>query len=413
MAGSTRSFSSMVNEYLHYDLVKEELEEKSLLWSKIDKDLAAPDNVIVPFQSQQATSVRSGGLTPAADIAEAGYSRGVVTDFPQITGSMKFWERDLVDHKGQVKEKSFLGDFLPAQVDDLTDYMAAVLSHHAFNGDSIADTASAGDTSGNLTVTRVERMKLGQKITVNGVTGYVRQIDINNDEINVKTTKTGSTNCDFTGAASGSAIYLDGFQTKGFGNLRKVLLSAANGGEATYLGVSKLSSTLLQAVNMNGGGGGLAITAANILEKLFDARVRYNRLCKKGAADVVLSYKHLGSIMKVLNDTKSPYQQVPGSTDTKAYGFVEIELFGPKGKMKIVAMDELDDDIIMFIDWKSMKIHSQGGLKRHVDLDGNAFTTVRDDSGNDTFYYLVDWIFRGELVVSKPSNNLIIHSVSY
>ena len=405
-------FATMLNEYLHYSMLKERLEKINYLWQKVEHDTGWNEGTLpVPFQSTRGSSVRSGALVAQSDIGSNKYVRGSIGTPPEIWGAMVFHEHDIVSHNGKIKEKTFLGDLLPRQIEDFTDYFSEVLDHSALNADYLALAAAAGAADGTVKVDRVERFCLDQRLTIKATTGYISAIDINTDTITLVTARGGSTPVDLSGTginvAIGDKFYLHGFDTSSLSNLKNLLLSAANGGSTNIYGVSKLSSTFTQAVNIDGS----TITASNILEKIFDGFVRYKTLAKVGAAECIMSYKHMGSVMKKLEQDKGPHRMVRGSMKVSEYGFTTVEVMGPKGKLTLVALQSLDDDVIMFLDWKSMKIHSNGGIVKHKDLNGDEFFTVRDE--NDGYMYICDLVFRGDLVVNRPCRNAIIHTINY
>ena len=413
--GTTALFSSMLNDNLHYSLLKPELEEKSYLWKNVEhvEDWSNGD-LIVPFRASRASSVKAGGLTGTTDISSNKYTRGSISggdSRPEVWMSLIFWHKDILNHDGSVKEKSFLGSFLPDQMKDAMDMFTKTLNHNVLNAKALSQAAGGGQADGEIVVDRIERFEIGMKITfgTDGTAYYVTAVDINTSTITLSLTRGGAA-ADLTAEAAAvdnALIYQDGFRLNSLSNLKAILLSAANGGDANVYGVSKLLSPYTQAYNKSGSD----ITAANILEKLFDAYSTYRQLAKVGAAEVWLSFKHLGSVMKKLEDTKGAYKMVEGSMKVSQYGFTEIELFGPKGRLKIVAHQEMDDDVIFLIDLKSLKIHSNGGIQKHKDPEGKEFYTVRDETNG--YAYVVDMLFTGDIVCSAPYRNAVLFSISY
>jgi hypothetical protein len=79
-----------------------------------------------------------------------------------------------------------------------------------------------------------------------------------------------------------------------------------------------------------------------------------------------------------------------------------------KGNLKLVGIQEMDDDVIPIIDWDSFKFCSNGGFKKNVDPDGNQYYKVRASSG---YKYLCDVALFGELVCKAPHKSGIIHSI--
>src|SRR5438105_3249683 len=114
--GTTRSFSTMLNEYLPNELLKEELLKRDWLLSNVEKDNSwKGGNLIVPFKAAGASSVSFGSLTGSTDIAEDSYVRGSITTQPEVWGSMVFNHRDLMEHD-KISEQNFL-KILPDTVD--------------------------------------------------------------------------------------------------------------------------------------------------------------------------------------------------------------------------------------------------------------------------------------------------------
>jgi hypothetical protein len=114
--------------------------------------------------------------------------------------------------------------------------------------------------------------------------------------------------------------------------------------------------------------------------------------------------------MKQLEVGKGAFNVVPNSTKVNVYGWTEISIFTVKGVLKIIGIQEIDDDYIMFIDWRSLKLHSNGFFKKRVSPDGKEYYEVRATTG---YYYITDICFFGDLVLSRPSYCGIMYSISY
>lgn len=409
----------MLNEYLPNELLKEELIRRDFILSTIEKDDSwKGGNLVVPFKAAGASSVAAGGLTASDDIAEDKYVRGGVSTYKEIWGSMIFNQKDLYEHDA-VSEQNFL-KILPNTVDDFMDYVKNVVSVNLLNGAHFAKTtAAASANDGVLKVDRPDRFVIGQKCVVAGAsdaTCYVKSIDVNGDESNwggsvlLVTTRGGSTAVDWSAnnVASGAKIYNDGFKTAGnaFSSLRGALLSSTNGGDSSLYGQTKTSYPYLQAINIDGSG----ILATNILDKIFDALTRTRQFGKGNPTDVVMSYKNLGSIMKLLEMNKGPYNVVQGSEKASPYGWMEIMIGSVKGSLKIVGVQEADDDVIILLDWRALKFHSNGFFRKRVAPDGKEYFEVRNTTG---YQYIIDVCLFGEMVVTRPSYCGIIHGISY
>lgn len=409
---TTRTFQTMLNEYLPNELLKEEMIKRDYLLTNVEKDDAwLGGTLIVPFKAAGASSIAAGSLSASNDIAEDKYVRGQVSTQPEIWGSMIFNHRDLMEHE-QVSEQNFL-KILPDTVDDFLTYMKYVVSVNLLNGAHFATaTAVATANDGLLTVDRPERFSIGQKVIVAGVsdgTMYVSTINMNTKVILMVTARGGATPYDFSAnnVAVGGKCYNDGFKTGAMSSLRAALLSLANGGDTNLYGVAKTSAPYLQAINVSGAG----INAANIMGEIFDALTQVRTFGKGNPTDVVMSYKNFASCIKAIEASKGSYNVQVGSQKASQYGWTELTVGSvAKGALKLVAVQEADDDIIMFLDWRALKFYSNGFFKKRKSPDGIEYFETRATTG---FSYIVDICLFGDLVVLRPSYCGIMHSISY
>ena len=414
--GTDRTFNAMLNEYLTERLLKEELLKRDYVLQKVEKDNNWKGGTLpVPFRGGRASSVKFGGLTPANDIAQSKHVRGNITDYVEVWGSMIFNHRDLQEHDGKIPESTFLR-ILPDEVDDFMDFVKMVTSVQLGTGPHFAKvTASGSAASGIFTVDRIDRFEINQHIllddddTATVADVYVTAINVNDKTVTLSLTRGGSAaNLSAYTAAQNAKFYYDGV-TDGAGNnttfvsIRQALLSAANGGSSTIHGVSKLLYPHLQAVNISGA----AITAANILEKMFDAYTEVRTRAKGNASTYLVSFKHLGSIMKLLEAQKGPYR-VTKDANASIFGWTEIEITSVKGTLTVVGIQEMDDDIIPIIDWRSMKFCTNGFFKKRVSPEGDQYYEVRNTTG---FQYVVDVSLFGEMMYKNPGHCGIIHSI--
>ncbi len=409
----------MLNDFLPNELLKEELVKRDYLLNKVEKDdswIGASGasgnggNLIVPFKAAGASSVSYGQLSASNDIAEDKYVRGVITTQPEVWGSMIFNHRDLMEHES-VSEKNFL-KILPDAINDFMDYMKNVVSVNLLNGAAFAKTtAVATANDGLLIVDRPDRFVIGQKLVVTGVsdaTVYVGGVNLNTSTILVWTTRAGTTAYDFSAnnVAVGAGIYNDGAKTGAFSSLRDALLSSTNGGSATLYGQTKTAYPYLQAINISGAD----ITQANIVEKCFKAFTTTRRIGKGNPTDIVMSYTNLGYVMAVVEASKGAYNVNPGSKKASQFGWTEISIGSVTNQeLKFVGVQEMDDDIIMFIDWRGLKFYSNGFFRKRKSPDGIEYFEVRAQAG---FQYIVDVCLFGDLVVHRPSYMGILFGIS-
>lgn len=413
---TTRTFQDMLNEYLPNKLLKEELLKRDYILSNIEKDDKwKGGKLIVPFKGAGASSVKMGGLTGATDISEDKYVRGSIDDYKEMWGSMIFNHRDLLDHSGKIVEDSFL-KILPDTIEDFMEYIKMVASIQMGTGPHFAKVTDATNAAtGVMVVDHIDRFVLNQKVTLDddnsaAASYYVIAIDVNTDSVTLSATRGGAAaDVSAYSVAQNAKFYTDGAETTSFTSIRSVLLSAANGGSATVHGVSKLAYPFLQAVNVSGA----SITASNILDKLFDAYTEVRKKAKGRADRFVMSYKHFGSVLKLIENKANGaanWQITVEDKKASLYGWDEITINSVKGKLTIVGIQEWDDDVIAILDMKSMVFRSNGFFQKRKSPEGQEYFEVRNTTG---YQYIVDVSLFGELEINKPGHNGIIYGISY
>jgi hypothetical protein len=407
----------MLKKYMPYNLLMEEAQKRDYFLSKVEKDNNWKGGEMqIPFFGGKASSRKFGGLTAEADIVEDRPVLGTLSDYKELWGSMVFNDSDLARHGDM--ETSFL-KILPDRLDDFIGGMKELVSVNLLNGPHIAsyDSAAAANdlVNGVIVVDRPARLSVGQFVEFGVVggskgTGYIEQINMEDKSllINLQKDLAGPV-VDLSGTGinvlAGDKVFVEGAITAGnaFTDLRSQHLSLANGGSAALFGQTKLAYPHLQAYNYDGAG----VDASNILAQLFDFYTETRTIGKGNPTDAIMSYKHLGSIMKAL-ETNREYS----ATDTRAnvYGWTEIDIVGVKGRLTVVGVQEMDDDIIHLIDWKTLKLHSNGMFERRTSPEGRQFYETRSTSG---YQYIVDTRFFGDLVAHTPSHNGIMHTIDY
>jgi len=411
----------MLNEYLPNKLLKEEMIKRDYILSNIEKDDSWKGGKIpVPFKAAGASSIRMGALTASNDVAQDKYIRGSIDAYKEAWGTMLFNHRDLMDHSGKVVEDSFL-KILPDAIDDFMETFKMTVSIQLGTGPSFATvTDETNAATGVLVVTHIDRFQLDMKVTLDDdnsapASYYVIAIDVNGGtgsqgSVTLSATR-GGTAANLTAytIAQNAKFYTDGADTESFTSIKSVLLSAANGGAATVHGKSKLAYPFLQAVNVNGS----SISAANILDKLFDAYSEVRQKAKGKADTFLMSYKHGGSVMKAIESKTNGaanWQIKDGSKKASIYGWDEMEITCVKGSLKIVMIQEWDDDVIAMLDMKSMVFRSNGFFQKRKAPDGKEYFEIRAETG---YQYLLDICLFGELEINKPGHNGIIFGISY
>lgn len=413
---TTRTFQDMLNEYLPNRLLREELVKRDYVLNRVEKDDKwKGGKLIVPFKGSGASSVKFGGLTASSDIAEDKYVRGSIDDYIEVWGSLIFNHRDLMEHNGKIPESTFL-KIVPDVVEDFLEYQKQVVSFQLTSGPHFASVVADTDlANGIIEVDRIDRFMLGQKVNLSdddtaASAFYVISIDVNASTVTLSATRGGAAASliAYT-TAQNAKLYHDGVAAASdtFVSLKSALLSAANGGSANLHGVSKLLYPYLQAININGS----TITATNILDKLFDAYKDVKIKARGQANEVLMSFKHLGSVMKLVEVQKGGFKVAPDSMKATEYGWSEIVIMAVTGEMlKFVGIQEMDDDVIMFMDWKGITFRSNGMFKKRKSPEGLEYFEVRNTSG---YQYIVDSCLFGELEVRKPGNCAIVYGISY
>lgn len=399
-------FQTMLNQYLPNELLIEELVKRDWILQNVetDNDWLGGD-LIVPFKGAQASTVTFGALAASNDVATDNFVRGVISGSaqPEVWGTMLFNQKDIWQH-GKISEQNFL-KLLPDTIEDFIDYMKQCVSLGFLNGPAFAKLVANGDSSGNITVNRPERFQIGQKVNLvdnvsTSIVGYVRSIVMDTAGINLVTARGGSTPLDCSGqlVANVSQAYFDGSFSNPLTSLKLSLLSAANGGSTSLYGQTKTVYPYLQAINVSGA----ASTPTTLLQDCFNAFVTIKNRGKGLPSTLLMSYLRLGYILTTLESYKGAYNIVPGSQKVSVYGWDEIEIMGPKGKLKIVAIQEMDDDAIFFLDMRPqvMEIYTNGGFRKRIAEDGKEYFEIRNTNG---YQYLLDIAFMGDFVLKRPS----------
>lgn len=407
----------MLNEFLPIELLKAEMMKRDYLLQSAEMDDSwKGGNLVVPFEGQNASSVEFGQLADQSDVSKYKYVRGGISTQPEVWGTMRFEHRDLMEHNGKIPESTFL-KILPGQIDDFLTYMKMAVSVNMMNGNNFATLTVGGTAGGVIEVDRIDRFSIDQKISLfdNNTAAafyYVIAIDINggtlkNGAATVSATRGGAA-ADVSAytVAQAAKVYHPGAQGASFTSLKGQLLSLANGGTTTIFGQTKTAYPYLQAVQIDG----TAVSATNLLAKIFDGYTRRQILGKGGAApEVLMSLKHFGSALKIIETQKGGFNIVPNSRKVSQYGYDQIEIGSVSGKtLKLVGIQELDDDAIMYLDWSTVTVYSNGMFKRRTAPDGKQYFEIRATSG---YAYILDHCFFGDVVCKAPWKNAIMYGI--
>lgn len=401
---TTRSFQSMLNQYLPNELLREELVKRDWILQNVERDDSwKGGDLVVPFRGARASSVAFGSLTASSDIAQDVYVRGTISGgYPEVWGSMLFNHKDIIEHD-KISEQNFL-KLLPDTVEDFMDFMKQCVSLSWLNGPAFATLTTSGTSGGVIVVNRPERFEIGQKVYLYDSTeglsapGYVGLIIIDTATITLYTDRGFGTTLNVAGWTTGNSakVYFDGSQANGLTSLKLSCLSAANGGTTQLYGQTKTAYPYLQSINVNGA----TSTSATILEDIFNA---YTTIKNRGKGDpnkVVMSYLRLGYCMTLLEQQKGAYHIDQKGTRVNAFGWTEITCFGVKGRLDIVGIQEMDDDYMLFLDLRAMKIFTNGFFRKRINPDGREYFEIRNTTG---YQYVIDLCMFGDIVLLRPS----------
>lgn len=414
-----RTYQDMLNEYLPNELLADELLKRDWLLQNCQKDNNwLGGDSIVPFRGQMGSSVKFGGLTAETNISQHKYVRGKMAGYKEVWGSMIFNETDLMQH-GKISEQNFL-KILPDQTDEFIDYMKMCISLNIMGGPHFAVVTDATNAAtGIMVVDKIDRFEIDQLVILmdgNSVAAqyYVTAINVNDKSVTLSATRGGvAANVSAYSVAQAAKFFYDGVVAVGgsatagteFNSLKLALLSAANGGSANLHGQSKLAYPYLQAVNVSGS----TISATNILDKLFDAWSEIKIRAKSAnPSKCVMSYKHLGTIMKLIEQDKSPFKVTVGSSVVSKYNWTEVNITGVRGGFNLVGLQEMDDDVIFFLDLSSFTFRSNGFVQKKKSPEGLEYYRIR---GTDGFKLITDACLFGDMEFTMPAKNAVIHSI--
>lgn len=415
---TTATFSTMLNQYLPNELFGEELVKRDWLLTNVEKDQSwKGGDVIVPFIGAGASSVAYGALSASNDVAEDQFVRGTLAGpGVEVWGTMIFNHMDLIEHNGKMPESTFLR-ILPDRVDAFMQYVKEVVSVGLLVGGSFAKVIDATSAaSGILDVDHIDRFRIGQKAALDDddsspTNVYVTAIAVNTTvagstgKITVSATRGGAAlDVSAYSVAQNAKFYHPGSQASSFNSIRGTLLSLANGGDTNVHGVAKTAWPILQAVNISGA----SIAATNILDKIFDAYTEVRRRGKGNADKIVVSYKHLGSIMKLIEVQKGAYKVSVNSTKASIYGWTEIDITSVRGPLTIVGVQEMDDDVIFYLDLSQITFRTNGFFQKRRNPDGREFYEVRNTTG---YQYLVDLLCMGNMEFRAPGHCGVLYSI--
>ena len=411
----TATFSSILNEYAPDALFQEEAKERVWLINNVEHDEKwLGGSLTITFQGAQARSGQFANLPSASDISEDSFTKGTIAGPAELRGSMVFNEKDITQH-GVLNSQNLL-KLLPDKIEDFMDYFSSVASMNMTNGARACKiTVSTSAASGIFTVDNVERLTIGQKLSLvddntTAVDVYVTAINMSTPSVTLSATRGGAAYdaSDFTSAQNARLNHI-GAAASGCESLRSMLLSSANGGGASIAGVTKTSWPALQAQQIEGA----SFTASNVLDKIFDAYVQTRQRGRGKPNKCLMSHLRLGAVLKLLESGKGAYHIDQKSSKVKVYDWDSVTVVAPLGALELVGLQELDNDLMFFLDTRPgvMKIYSNGGIKKRTNPETkNSYFEVRNTTG---YQYIVDCGMQFSFNVNRPSYCGVVYGITF
>lgn len=412
----TQSFSDMINEYLPEDLLKNEIIKNDWFLSKVQiKEGWNGGAMDVGFEEAAATSIAYGSLTADTDIAQAVLVRGSISGYKHISSSMIFNHRDLLEHSSSMKisKKSFL-NLLPGKLEPHLQHFRENMSLNLLGGKKLAKGTVDATVGGVATFDRPERFKVGMLVEFHdsvptaSVNAYVSAVNLINGEVSFVTARGGATPVDLTAWDAVNDYYVThpGADSLAFAGLTEMILPASAGGVASLYGKTKASYTYLQSYAVDGSS---SITSSEILKPIFDAYTNHRIRFSGDARKVVMSLTNLALAMKQVEASKGAYSVVPNSEKATVY-FSEVCIRGVGGGiLELVGVREMNDDVILGLDFSAFKFETNSFIKRIKDPEGKEYFAKRNTTG---YQFILDHECYGELVLTAPQKCWAIYGVS-
>jgi hypothetical protein len=414
---STTAFNQMLNENVTNKLMELELQKRNFVYNEVDEDKnwLLNNNYVLPHIAGNASSVRFGGLTAAADITGSRPLRGYESVHKEMWGSLRFLQKDLLIH-GKISEQNFLR-ILPDELERHMDYVAQALGQNICSGVAVDLVTVDGDASGNISIANPERFQIDQYVefqdddTTTSVVGYVKQININTGALLIVTAVGGVTGVNLstiTVAQNGKAYCRDQI-TDGFNSMIDLLLPASAGGSANIHNLLKLSSPQLQGVYADAS----AWTSADLLKQLFKLYAKARKVGAGKPKNILMSYNDYGACVNSIENQKGAFNVSVGSDKAKEYTWDEIAIGGylSNGEsVKLVAVQEMNDGNYVGMDPSTFRFASAGGLQKHKSPDGNYYFVDRDATNG--YSYICDTFLMGNLFCIQPYKNFLATGAS-
>jgi len=409
---STSAFNTMLNENVTNKLMELELKKRCFVYNEVDEDKnwLLNNNYVLPQIAGVASTVRFGGLTPAASIYGSKPQRGYEATPKEMWGSLKFLQKDLLIH-GKVSEQNFLR-ILPDELERHMDYVAQALGQNICSGVAVDLVTVNGTVGGAIGIANPERFQIQQYVefqdnnTLVSVVGYVKNININTGILDIETLPGSGVAVDLSSitVAQVGKAYLRDQITDGFNSMVDMLLPAANGGSANLHNLLKISNPQLQGVYADAS----TWTAADLMKNLFKLYAKARKVGGGKPKNILMSYNDYGACVNTIENQKGAFNVAVNSDKAKEYTWDEISIGGylSNGEsVKLVAVQEMNDGNYVGFDPSSFRFASAGGLQKHKTPDGNYYFVDRDPTNG--YSYICDTFLMGNLFCIQAYKNFL------
>ena len=439
----TRAWQSAINDKLTTVMVMNLLKRSQFInklmqekdWLGTGETITDPsgprNSYVIEFLGSTIGARKVGSYQDANKIQITDPVRGLVQSYVDFTGSLKVNSKDIRQHKGKNKTQSLFGKISR----QLTNIMAGHkndMENMILNGSIISGLTSVADAaSGLLTVKRPENFEIGMgvQISATGASStknkelFVISVNKSTKKIGFAVTLGGSAAdiSTFVGTAAATYICVNGAvastgaRTEGMASLESILLSSANGGDATYLGKTKTAYPFLQAAEVDGS----SMNSSNFLEKLFELyvtdmglRVKHPEQVKP--KDVFLSPLNYAIAKIYLEDYKGQFASTD-LTGSNPYGWEGIKVGSDKSGsgLNLFEVPALKDSIIPVLNMDTFAIVSDGGVQFEQDENNpkseKYWYPTRATGG---YTWICDFELAGQFVCGNPESNGIFYNVS-
>lgn len=410
------SYNTMLNENVTNKLLDLELKKRSAVYNLIpqDKNWLLNNNYVLPQIAGVASSVRFGKLVASNNIRNSKPIRGYESVHKEIWGAIQFNAKDLLIHD-KVSEQNFM-KLLPDELERHMDYMAQVIGQNICSGKAVDAVTVDGDASGNISIANPERVQIRQYVeffsdtVLAAVSGYVKSININTGALVIVTTPDGVTGVDLSTllVADNAKLYCQGQSSEGFYSIIDLLLPQAAGGSANLHNLNKLSSPMLQSVYADG----TSWTSSTMLKNIFKQYVKARKVGAGEPNNVMMSFNNLGAAISSIEAQKGAFNVTPNSSKAEQYSWDELTVGGflSGGRpVKLVAIQEMNDSEMVFLDKSSFVIASCGGVRKQKTPDGLSYFTERTEDG---YVFTTDTCLMGQLICKQANKNGLVNNLA-